>query len=577
MKVGVVIVDYNNHKDTRELLESRKNLNTKGLDVLWLVVDNGSDTPVSDTLKDFSDVVWLQTGKNLGFAGGYNAGMKHVRQWGADYIFIVNNDILFKDENLIFDLIETFNKDPKIGVVSPKIYFAPNFEFYKEKYKNKDKGSVIWYAGGEFNWDNIKSIHRGIDEVDTYQYDLVEEVGFVSGASLMIKREVLDTVGYFNEKLFAYFEDNDFMERVKKVGYKLYYNGKTSVYHKVSRTSGIGSNWSDYLITRNRLWFGMKYAKIRTKLSLIREAVRFLILGRSEQKKGVVDYLKGVWGWYNVKRIDNPKYSLDLSILIINYKTTILTLNLLDSLFNKNSGFDSKKHEVIVLDNSPEDSCKDSVLKKYPNIKLIQNSKNNGFAGGNNQLIDYSLGKNVLLLNSDILVKENGITNLLKANEKYGDDAIYVGKLLNKDGSIQKSVLNLPTITGAIKEYFFGIKNSFSMYYPQTDRISKVECAVMACFMIPKKVIQKIGKLDESNFMYFEDIEYCKSAGKNNIPIYYVPDAEFVHLVGESSKKAGDSLSRERLIKTSKKYHGVIKYYLLTGVLWLGQKIRKII
>ena len=68
-------------------------------------------------------------------------------------------------------MLETFKISPKIGLVSPKIYFAPGFEFHKDRYKEEDLGKVIWYAGGEFDWDNIGNIHRGIDEVDQGQYD----------------------------------------------------------------------------------------------------------------------------------------------------------------------------------------------------------------------------------------------------------------------------------------------------------------------------------------------------------------------------------------------------------------------
>ena len=99
------------------------------------------------------------------------------------------------------------------------------------------------------------------------------------------------------KKTFAYYEDSDLIERIKKADYELWYVGNTFIYHKVSRTSVIGSKMSDYLITRNRLWFGNKYANFRTKFALFREAVRFLFIGRPAQKQGVVDYFKGVWGY----------------------------------------------------------------------------------------------------------------------------------------------------------------------------------------------------------------------------------------------------------------------------------------
>lgn len=573
-KVAIVTADFNDHKDTDEWLASGKNLDTKDLDVLWLVVDNGSDTSVKGTVSKYPGVTWMQTGKNLGFAGGFNRGMKYAKEWGADYVLIINNDTLFPDKNLIKKLLTVFEKNPNAGLVSPKILFAPEFEFYKERYTKKDEGKVIWYAGGSFNWNNVRSVHRGIDEVDKGQYDKTEKTKFISGCCVLVKREVVDKVGYFDEKLFAYFEDSDWVERIKRAGYEQWYAGTASLYHKVSQTTGVGSSWSDYLITRNRLWFGMKYAGKRTKFALFRESLRFLISGRPAQKEGVIDYFRGVWGWKRAKQPENVEYPLELSIITINYKTTKLTVQLLDSIFNKQSGFYDIKGgaEVVILDNSPDEPCRKEVLAKYPYIKFISNEVNNGFSGGNNQMINYSLGRNILLLNSDIEVKPKGLTNILAAVKKYGERAIYSGRLFFGDGKLQDSCFMLPNAWRAFEEYFLNIKGSYFMFAPPGNKVTKVEGAVMACFLIPGKVINEIGILQEETFMYFEDIEYTRRSRKSAIPIYYVPDAEYIHYHGQSSKKAGVDLSNERLIKASKWYHGKIGYWLVTSVLWAGQK-----
>ena len=295
-KLAIVTADFNNHKDTDEWLASAKLLDTKGLDILWLVVDNGSDICVRETVAKYPGVVWMQTGKNLGFAGGFNRGMKYAKEWGADFVLIINNDTLFSEKNLIKKMISVFDNNPKAGLVSPKIYFAKGYEFQK-RYQKKDLGKVLWYAGGSFDWDNVRSVHRGIDEVDRGKYDKTEKTDFTNGCCVLIKREVIEKVGYFEEKLFAYFEDNDWVERIKTAGYQQWYVGNTYIYHKVSQTAEIGSSWSDYLITRNRMWFAMKWATPRTKFAIAREALRLLVTGRPAQKEGIIDYLRGVWGW----------------------------------------------------------------------------------------------------------------------------------------------------------------------------------------------------------------------------------------------------------------------------------------
>jgi GT2 family glycosyltransferase len=578
IKVAIVTVDYNGHGDTADLLDSAVNLDTQGLETLWLVVDNGSDTSIKKTIGKFKNAVWLQTGKNLGFTGGFNRGMKYAKEWGADYILIINNDTLIGDKLLIKKLLKVFTDNPNAGMVSPKIYFAPKHEFYKERYQKKDEGKVIWYAGGIFDWDNVRSIHRGIDEIDTGKFDAIERTGFVTGCCILIKRDVFEKVGFLQEKLFAYFEDNDWIKRMTDAGFEQWYNGTTYIYHKVSKTAGIGSSWTDYLITRNRMWFGMKYANIRTKFALLRESIRFLISGRSPQKKGIIDYFKGVYGYKNSKQPDKVEYPLELSIIVINYKTTKLTLDLLSSIFNKKSGLNEIKRgaEVIVLDNSPEEPCRKQVLDKFPGVKFISNSINNGFPKGNNQMINYSLGKYVLLLNSDIIVKENALTELLNAVYRYGERAIYAGKLFYPDGSEQESIFKLPTIWGAFSYYFLGRKDNYFINIPTASKISKVEGAIMACYLLPWAVINEIGLLEEFTFTFFEDIDYARRAKKANIPIYFVPEAKFIHLLRASSQKAGAAVTNTRMISAAKWYHGRFNYSLITFILWAGQKWEKI-
>lgn len=296
-KVAIVTVNYNRSEDTIDFLKSLKKLDSKGFELKTIVVDNGStDDSVAKISGQFPQLNLIQTGANLGFTGGYNRGIKEGLSWGADYLLIINNDTLINSPQLFHSLVETLESQPQIGLVAPKIYFAKGYEFYKERYKDQDLGYVIWYGGGSFDWDNITSIHRGIDEVDKGQCDGVQEVDFISGCCFLIKRAVFEKVGFFDEDFFAYFEDNDFIQRVLRAGFKLFYNGTVSIYHKVSQTAGLGSKFADFYGTRNRLIFGMKYARLRTKFALLRQAIGFLINGRPYQKKGVMDFIFGKKG-----------------------------------------------------------------------------------------------------------------------------------------------------------------------------------------------------------------------------------------------------------------------------------------
>ena len=134
------------------------------------------------------------------------------------------------------------------------------------------------------------SIHRGIDEVDSETYENEMEIDFATGCCFLIKREVLEKVGMFSEGYFAYFEDSEYSKRVLDSGYKIYFNGQASIYHKVSQTTEIGSPLTDYYITRNRLLFGNRYAPFRSRLALNREGLSLIFRGREWQKKGARDY-----------------------------------------------------------------------------------------------------------------------------------------------------------------------------------------------------------------------------------------------------------------------------------------------
>lgn len=239
------------------------------------------------------------------------------------------------------------------------------------------------------------------------------------------------------------------------------------------------------------------------------------------------------------------------------------------------SGFDPNKDELIVLDHATDDDF--SPVEKFASqIRIIKYAINKGFVGAYNRLMEYSRGEIVLMFNSDIEVKGDAIAKMIDASHKFNNEVVLSGKLLFPDGSPQDSVFNLPTITGAIKEYFFKEKGSYFMYRPKANKPVAVECAVMACFLIPRKVINKIGYLNRKLFMYFEDVDYCRRLKKAGIPIYFLPDAEFYHHHGATAKKIGKVAINKQLIESAKIYHGRFYYFLLTATLWLAQKYGKV-
>lgn len=574
LKIAIVSVNFNGEKDTLELLESLKQLQTTTYELRTIVVDNGSsDNFVENASKKYPSVDILQTGINKGFSGGYNRGIEHALIWGADYVLIINNDALTPDRKLLPTLLETFRKEPKAGIVSPKILFAPGYEFHKDRYKEEDKGKVIWFAGGKFDWNNCFSIHRGIDEVEDEIYSNQMEIDFATGCCFLVKREALEKVGLFNENYFAYFEDAEYSKRVLDAGFKIFYNGQTSIYHKVSQTTEVGSSLTDYYLTRNRLYFGFKYALRRTKFALWRQALTHFLFGRKAQREAVWDFFSAKTGPQKPQKWnDKSEYQIDLSIISVNYNTPDLIDNLLKSIFNHKSLIFNRNYEVIILDNGSEKGC-EAVVKKYLGVRFIQNPINAGFTGGNNKLMKFSRGKHILMLNSDIEVMEGSLEQIYKEAESYNQNAVVSGSLIFPDGTQQDSAFFLPTITGALKEYFLGLKGSFFMYTPSQEKNTKVEAAAMACFLIPRKILEIVGFLDERLFTYFEDVDFCRRLKKLGIPVYYSPKARFIHLHGATGKRLESGHTYQLLQNAAKIYYGLSYYRVLTFVLKVCQKL----
>ena len=461
-------------------------------------------------------------------------------------------------------------------MVSPKIYFAPGYEF-QDRYGEKDIGKVIWYGGGYFDWDNIMGKHKGIDQVDNGKFDNTEETKFISGCCFMVRKEVLETVGYFDEDFYAYFEDGDWQKRILLQDGKLYYCGDTHIYHKVSQTFVVGSPQTDYLLTRNRLYFTFRYASLRTQFAVLRQSLKQLLFGRNAQRRGILDFIQSKVGRSPYGEISNGNYTypVRLSILISDYKTSELTWKLLESIYKKNSGFDPEKDEVVVIDNATDDDF-EPVMRDFPQTRFLRNKVNKGFVGAYNRLMEYGRGELFLLLNSDIEVKPHALSKIIKASLEFNHEYVLTGQLFFPNGDVQDSCFMLPTFMGAFKEYFLKIKGSYFMFRPKGNKMAQVEGAAMADFMIPRKVINKIGYLNRKLFMYFEDVDYCRRLKKARIPIYYCPDIQFYHHHGATAKRIGKAPINAQLIASSKIYHGKFKYFLLTSVLWLGQKWGKV-
>lgn len=299
IKVFIVVLNWNQPDLTVECVKSLEKLSIpKGCDVKTIIVDNGSTDNSVEKFRKLPSVTVIEAGKNFGFAGGNNIGIRYAIDYKADFVMILNNDTEV-DKMLLVNLLDFLTKNKKTAITSPKIYFAKGYEFHK-KYSKNQLGKVLWYAGGKIDWNNIYGENIGVDQVDKKQFDKTKQIDFATGACFLARITALKEVGLFDEKYFMYKEDEDLCVRLAKKDWKIFYVPGAKLWHKVAQSSAIGSDLNDYFIARNRLLFGFKYAKPRTKLALIKESLKLFILGRHWQAVGVRDFYfrkfgKGSW------------------------------------------------------------------------------------------------------------------------------------------------------------------------------------------------------------------------------------------------------------------------------------------
>ena len=254
-----------------------------------MVIDNSPvpDGTLEKYCQDNQDIKLITSLQNTGFAKGNNQGIKYGLKRGFQYFLLINNDVKVHRQ-FLFYLISGIKAGA--DMVVPKIYFAKGYEFHQNRYQPDELGKVIWYAGAEFDWDNVYSKHIGIDQVDTGQFNLSHEIEFANFCCILIKKEVFKAIGFLDEQYFLYWEDGDFSVRALKAGFKILFEPRAVIWHKNSSSSGAGSKLHDYYLTRNRLLFGFKYASFRTKLALIKESFRKLLTGRPGEKQGIIDF-----------------------------------------------------------------------------------------------------------------------------------------------------------------------------------------------------------------------------------------------------------------------------------------------
>lgn len=248
--VSVISVNYNQAQITIETIASLKKVSYPNMEII--IVDNASNENPDIIKEQFNDIKFIKSEKNLGFAGGNNLGIKEAR---GEFVLFLNSDTEV-DENFLQPLVSLLVDNPEIGIVSPKLIY-----FFSE---NKN---LVQFAGSNpINLLTGRGSTIGFKQIDGEQFNVVCETNLPHGAAMMLPMNVIKDVGLMPEIYFLYYEEHDWAHMVKRAGYKVYYNGQSTVYHKESMSVGKNNPIKVYYMNRNRLIFVRRNAKMLTAL-----------------------------------------------------------------------------------------------------------------------------------------------------------------------------------------------------------------------------------------------------------------------------------------------------------------------
>jgi hypothetical protein len=228
---------------------------------------------------------------------------------------------------------------------------------------------------------------------------------------------------------------------------------------------------------------------------------------------------------------------MDISIIIVNWNTKELLLDCLTSVYATTAGLSL---ETIVVDNGSHDGSGQAVQDRFPQVRLIQNTENRGFAKANNQALANTTGRYVLLLNSDVLLTAGALNNLVSFMDTTPAAGIAAGQYLNQDGSKQNSFDNFPTLaTELLNKTLLKIllPNTYPSKKKEYREPMEVDSVIGACMVVRAEAINEVGPLDEDYFFFLEETDWCLRMHRAGWKIYHLPHIKVYHLQGKSKEK----------------------------------------
>jgi len=237
-RVAIVILNWNQYEDTAECLQSLRRVQAPTFDVF--LVDNGStDGSAERLIAEFPEVYFVRNTENFGYAKGNNIGIRKALEYRADYILLLNNDTVVRD-NFLAELVNVADREPAAGILGAKVVYY-------------DRPDLLWALGGSLKRPFGRIHMSGRDKPASDVSTGVREFDHVPGATMFVRSEVFRRNGLLDEDYFLNWEDAEFCIRVKRSGWRILAVPDSIVLHKVSRATA--GKLAMYFGQRNRLLF----------------------------------------------------------------------------------------------------------------------------------------------------------------------------------------------------------------------------------------------------------------------------------------------------------------------------------
>lgn len=239
--VSFISVNYNQPEVSLAMVASLNRLTFT--DWECILVDNGSlPSLLEEALSAHEKVRFIRSEKNLGFAGGNNLAIDQAR---GQYLYLVNNDTELPPNHLE-PILEFALRQKDLGALSPRIIY------------HQGQGKIQYAGATPLNPLTLRNRYIGQGEIDQGQYNMIRPTAFGHGAALFLPAKVVKEVGKMHADYFLYYEEYDWCARIAKAGYRIFYFGKSHIYHKESVSTGKSSSLKTYYLTRNRLLYARR-------------------------------------------------------------------------------------------------------------------------------------------------------------------------------------------------------------------------------------------------------------------------------------------------------------------------------